>query len=238
MDALALFPAGSASQKIIQAIETEIINGRIGKGDKLPTERRMAEDLGVSRASVREALKTLECMGIVESVQGSGNYITSAPEHSLDRAFCTLFALNDGTLENLMQLRILLEAEAIKDIVQYASDEEIAAIAAAADYDYFDGSIENQARQDRNFHSIIVNQSRNPVFKYLYNTLAALFDVYRSHVFEATLQRDDNGVTRSDHFAIADALRKRDPAAAERALRTHLMSDDYREILDRTFKTI
>ena len=233
-----IFPAGTASQKVIYSIETEIINGRIGKGDKLPTERRLAEDMGVSRATVREALKTLESMGIVESIQGSGNYITSTPEQSLDRSLCTLFALSNGTLDNLMQLRILLEAEATKDIVQFATDEEIDTLASAADYDYFDGSIKNQARLDRNFHFAIVEQSRNPLIKYLYNTLAALFDVYRKHVFEATLQRDDNKVTRRDHLAIVDALRERDAAAAERALRTHLMSDDSREILDRTFKTI
>lgn len=238
MDNLFAENTTGASEKVILRIESEIINGRIGKGAKLPTERALAKDMGVSRASVREAMKTLEAMGIVNSIQGSGNYITDQPEQSLDRAFCTLFALNNGTLDNLMQLRILLEAEAFKDIVSYSSDREIEKIVLAADYDYFDGSIVNQARLDKYFHMLIVQQSRNPLIKYLYNTLMALFDIYRHHAFVTTLQRDDNGTTRADHLAIAAALAQRDCSAAERALRTHLMSDDYRDILDRTFKTI
>lgn len=238
MDAFSLPTGAGAGEKIILHIESEIIQGHIGKGDKLPTERKMAEDMGVSRASVREAMKTLQAMGIVVPIQGSGNYITNSPETSLDRAFCTLFALSNGTLDNLMQLRIILEVEAFKDIADYSSDEEIAAIAAAAEYDYFDGSIENQARRDRDFHLAIVAQSRNIMIKYLYNTLSALFDVYRHHVLDATLQRNDNDTTRRDHMAIVAMLKKRDAAGAERALRVHLMSDDYRDILDRSFKTI
>lgn len=224
--------------KIVNHIENEIINGHIGKGDKLPTERKMAENLGVSRASVREAIKTLEAMGIIVSIQGSGNYITDQPEESIDRAFCTLFALNNGTLDNLMQLRIVLECEAFKDIIKYASNEDIEHLVAAADYNYFDDSIENQTSYDRNFHHSIVEQSQNTLIRYLYNTLSALFDVYRSHVLAATLQRNDNITTRNDHFEIVSALKAKNLDAASLALQKHLMSDDYREILDKTMRTI
>ena len=227
-----------ASERIIMHIESDILHGRIGKGDKLPTERQMAQTMGISRASVREALKTLEAMGIIKSIQGSGNYITDTPEKSLDRSLCALFALSNGTLDNLMQLRILLETEAFKDIANYASDEEIEAIATKAEYEYFDGSIENQVQRDRAFHLAIVEQSRNIMIKYLYNTLCALFDVYWQRVYDATLRRNDNDITRSDHLAIADALRKRDAAAAERALRRHLTNSEYQDVLDRSFKTI
>ena len=96
------------SERIVDYIENEIIHGRLRKGDKLPTERRMAEEMSVSRASVREAVKALEAMGVVKSVQGSGNYITDDPDSTINRPLCTLFALSDGTLDNLLQLRALL----------------------------------------------------------------------------------------------------------------------------------
>ena len=75
----------ASSEKIIDHVENEIIHGRLRKGDKLPTERRMAEDMAVSRASVREAMKALEAMGVVKSIQGSGNYITDDPDSTINR---------------------------------------------------------------------------------------------------------------------------------------------------------
>ena len=101
----------ATSARIVEHIESEIIYGRLRKGDKLPTERKMAEDMSVSRATVREAVKALETMGILVSVQGSGNYITQTPETTVDRTLCALFALNDGTMENLLELRGILESQ-------------------------------------------------------------------------------------------------------------------------------
>lgn len=75
----------TTSAKIVEHIESEIICGWLRKGDKLPTERKMAEDMSVSRATVREAVKALETMGIVVSVQGSGIYISPLKFHHLPR---------------------------------------------------------------------------------------------------------------------------------------------------------
>ena len=99
-------------EKLVDRLLEQIMRGELRKGQKLPTERQMAEDMNVSRTSIREALKSLGAMGITYSIQGSGTYITDHPENTINKALCALFALSDGTLDNILQLRILLETDA------------------------------------------------------------------------------------------------------------------------------
>ena len=123
-------------KKIVDAVLDQINHGRLQKGDKLPTELCLATKFDVSRTCVREAIKSLEAMGIVQSIQGSGSYITNTPELSINRPICALFALSNGTLENVLDLRIVLETDVCRDIIRSATDAEIARVCALADYDY------------------------------------------------------------------------------------------------------
>ena len=226
------------SERIVDYIENEIIHGRLRKGDKLPTERRMAEEMSVSRASVREAVKALEAMGVVKSVQGSGNYITDDPDSTINRPLCTLFALSDGTLDNLLQLRALLEIEACKDIITAASDEDIRELGRLMSYDY-NAAAREQAKLDSKFHMSIVQLSRNTLVRYLYTTVLRLIDVYRERVLEETEQRGESNLTKRDHEDIVLALRKRDLTAVTQVLRSHiLLNKDYRDALDRPSRTL
>lgn len=222
----------AASETVLDYIEDAIIKGELRKGDKLPTERAMAEELNVSRASVREAIKALNSMGMVSSIQGSGNYITKSPENSIDRAVCALFALNDGTLENILQLRIILESEACREAIKYATDEQLQELKELMDYDYDNASLEYLDQQDRDFHFAIVALCKNTLIKYLYNTLVFLMDIYRKRVLQATLDKNENYLTKAGHVMILNALIARDVIAAESAVRTHLsLSDDYQSLL-------
>ena len=72
-------------KKIVDDVLEKISRGELQKGDKLPTELCLATRFEVSRTCVREAIKSLEAMGIVQSIQGSGSYITSTPEQSINR---------------------------------------------------------------------------------------------------------------------------------------------------------
>ena len=228
----------ASSEKIIDHVENEIIHGRLRKGDKLPTERRMAEDMAVSRASVREAMKALEAMGVVKSIQGSGNYITDDPDSTINRPMCTLFALSDGTLDNLMQLRALLETEACKDIGPPAPASEINALARLLRY-YFRGGSHAPANRDSEFHMGIVQLSRNTLIRYLYTTILRLIDVWRERVLETTEQRGEAHLTQSDHEEIINALRERNLDRAIAAVRSHIfLNKDYRDALDRPYRTL
>lgn len=222
-------------KKLVDRLLEQIMHGELRKGEKLPTERQMAEDLNASRTSVREALKSLESMGITYSIQGSGTYITDQPENSINKALCALFALSDGTLDNILQLRILLETEACKDIIRYADNREIEKLIALANYDYCTPAAE-QAVKDENFHGAIVAMSHNTMVTYLYTTLSSLMSIYRNKVLEATCRIDENDLTREGHLSICRALQHRDEKAVADAIREHLdLNDIYRWSLENNF---
>ena len=211
-------------KKIVDDVLEKISRGELQKGDKLPTELCLATRFEVSRTCVREAIKSLEAMGIVQSIQGSGSYITNTPEQSINRPLCALFALSNGTLENVLDLRNVLETDVCRDIIRTASDDEIARLCALADYDYNEPPIKQQALLDSRFH--------NALIKYIYTTLASLMDIYRERVLEATWRRNENDLTRAGHMAICQALRDRDEDAAAAAVYEHLaLTGAYRECL-------
>ena len=219
-------------KKIVDAVLEQINHGRLQKGDKLPTELCLATKFDVSRTCVREAIKSLEAMGIVQSIQGSGSYITSTPELSINRPICALFALSNGTLENVLDLRIVLETDVCRDIIRNATDEEIECLCTFADYDYLAMPIQQQSVLDSRFHNALMHMSHNSLIKYIYTTLSSLMDIYRERVLEKTWRRDENALTRSGHFAICQALRDRDEAAAADAIYNHLaLTGAYRECL-------
>ena len=189
-------------KKIVDAVLDQINQGQLQKGDKLPTELSLATKFDVSRTCVREAIKSLEAMGIVQSIQGSGSYITNTPELSINRPICALFALSNSTLENVLDLRIVLETDVCRDIIRSATDDEI------------------------------MRMSHNALIKYIYTTLSSLMDIYRARVLEETWRLDENALTRAGHQAICQALRDRDEAAVAAAIYDHLtLTGPYRECL-------
>lgn len=219
-------------KRIVDDVLEQISRGKLQKGDKLPTELCLATKFEVSRTCVREAIKSLEAMGIVQCIQGSGSYITNTPEQSINRPLCALFALSNGTLENVLDLRIVLETDVCRDIIRTATDDEIERLCALADYDYTELPIERQATLDSRFHNALMHMSHNALIKYIYTTLASLMDIYRERVLQETLRRDENALTRAGHMAICQALRDRDEDAAAAAVYEHLvLIGGYRESL-------
>ena len=160
-------------KKIVDDVLDQINHGQLQKGDKLPTELCLATKFDVSRTCVREAIKSLEAMGIVQSIQGSGSYITNTPELSINRPICALFALSNGTLENVLDLRIVLETDVCRDIIRNATDEEIARVCALADYDYISTPLDQQSVLDSQFHNALMRMSHNALIKYIYTAITS-----------------------------------------------------------------
>ncbi len=202
-------------KKIVDDVLDQINHGQLQKGDKLPTELCLATKFDVSRTCVREAIKSLEAMGIVQSIQGSGSYITNTPELSINRPICALFALSNGTLENVLDLRIVLETDVCRDIIRNATDEEIARVCALADYDYISTPLDQQSVLDSQFHNALMRMSHNALIKYIYTTLSSLMDIYRERVLEKTWRLDENALTHAGHQAICQALKDRDEQARQ-----------------------
>ena len=102
----------NAFQDILNQIIENIQNGTLKSGDALPAERTLAEEMGVSRPVVREVLRALELLGVINSVRGGANYISKDLEHCLIGPLSILFRLNNSSVLEAQQLRAALECKA------------------------------------------------------------------------------------------------------------------------------
>src|SRR3712207_5378221 len=101
------------SSRIMEQIKDNILRGKLRVGDKLPSERELSTQLGVSRSSVREALRSLDILGVVVSVQGEGTYIQGDFQDSLCMLMTFMYFMKGCKLKEALQLREILEVESI-----------------------------------------------------------------------------------------------------------------------------
>ena len=110
---------------VVDYFKKKIIAGDLKPGEKLPPEREIAEELGVSRNSVREAIRFMDMTGVISSQQGSGNYITCDFQSSLEETMGMMFAMDQIDYIQISQIRYSLERLAFTLALDHASEEEI-----------------------------------------------------------------------------------------------------------------
>lgn len=166
-------------QKVIDHINQLICSGKLGIGSKLPTERAIAETLGIGRNSTREALSILHGMGMIRRVQGSGNYLTGDAHRSI-RQICTMMlALGTITKRDVCEFRRVMEKSAgmlltAKDL---APDDRQKFKAILEDME--NAADERQALLDRDFHALLLQATGNPL---MMTILDAVSDVYQEWI--------------------------------------------------------
>ena len=205
-------------QQVAGAIAGAIEQGRYHAGGRLPSERDLAEEFGVSRPTVREAMIALEIRGLVETRQGSGVYVTDA------RPDTPAPELDIGAFE-LTESRRLFEGEVCALAATTITDAELAEMDAILlqmiDENAFSGFTGEAA--DRRFHVAIAQSTRNAAMVMVVENLWDLR--YRSPLCAAMLERGRAVGVRpliEDHRAILDALKARDATRAREAMRAHL----------------
>lgn len=208
-------------QKLYQQVATTIADairaGRYLPGRRLPSERDLAEELQVSRPTIREAMIALEIRGLIEARAGSGIYVTDAPPVEARAP-----ELDIGAFE-LTEARALFEGETAALAATAITDDQIAALerlVADMGHDPEDRRVE---LADRQFHVAIAEATRNSA---IVGVVETLWDLrYRSPLcramFERARRREVNP-RPDEHQAILEALRARDSAAARKAMRDHL----------------
>lgn len=207
-------------EQVASQIRSLIAAGNISEGNRLPAEKELARQLGVSRPTVREAMIALEIAGIVEVRTGSGIYVsrpvTSKPV-PLDSG--------PGPFE-LLRARLLIEGEIASDVAVRATPEDILEITRCAEQmEDLIATGQNGAKADQAFHIRIAAATGNSVLAGLVDTLwgdmfNTMFNKLREHA-EHTLEAQARNL--KDHRAIVDAIATRDPLAARTAMRQHLL---------------
>ncbi len=215
---------------VLTVIEQRIVDGSLRAGDRLPGERDLAELLGVSRNSVREALRALESVGIVERGPGrgpsSGCIITGGPSAALSSVLRLHLALAHFSLADLVDVRVQLEMQAVHQAAAHeigAQDEVIRMlIEAMADETLSPGEF-NQL--DTQFHIAVSSASGNPLLMAL---MQGLRDAVQHEMVAASERLSDWTATarrlHDEHESIANAMRAGDgdkaAALAEQHIRT------------------
>ena len=221
----------SLSDAVTDSVIAQIREGRYRAGDRLPTERELAEQLGVGRTSVREGLRFLEKLGILEIRQGTGTVVRSL---SLGEVFehlvpvQTIIELPNRDVRNIMHVRRVLEAESAELAARNATERQLERLGELLDG--MAASLEeprDYLEMDLEFHVVVAEAAANPVLAQL---VGLIRDIYTRY-FEIVLRDPEMNRTSLDfHRQLYAALRDHDPEAARRHILDHL-SQAERDVL-------
>jgi len=215
-------PSKKTYKQIIEQIISLIVNGDLKNGDKLPGERSLAQTLGASRASIREAFRTLEIIGILEVRHGGGTYVQDFQIAPFLNTIAPLFLQNVDLMGDMMDFRIMLEEDAVRAAALCEDSQTIDDMAnAIADMESDDAQVAEAA--DIHFHMSIFAATGNKVFALAGECLSYI--VHTSIHTSRTQLIDDKAISQrwlSEHKAIFDAVANHQPDKAGDALRSHL----------------
>jgi GntR family transcriptional repressor for pyruvate dehydrogenase complex len=210
-------------EQIVKQIQHAIRDGQLPRGTKLPAERELAEQFGVSRSVVREAIKVLDTMGLVESRQGSGSFIRDSTIESVSRAFILSVSPDAESVEKLFEFRQILESEAAGLAAQRRSAAQAQSIIAAANLltvpaDPNDWVTFGDA--DVRLHESIAEASGNPYLQVGMATARAMLQDVVALFVESIGSID---IAIEHHQRIARAIFEQDVEAATAAMNEHII---------------
>src|SRR6266545_3547629 len=216
-------PAEGSTDQVVAFVRNLIDRGRLRPGDRLPAERDLASQIGVSRPSVRAGLHALAAMGVVQSRLGSGTYIQDGPPALGSEPLGFLAALHGFTTQEMNEARQILEVGGAALAAERATPEQVATLADEVAGLF--ASLDDPhvfLMHDINFHRGIAAASHNPVIASIVEMVSALYYDRRRETVERASDRDLRGAARA-HRRIYLAIQARDVEAARRARSEHLM---------------
>ena len=208
-------------EEIVKRILSMMQAGIFKPGDRLPAERILAEEYGVSRTAVREAMRSLELMGYVESRVGEGTYVTVPCMEQVVEPFSMMVSQDTRLSAELIEVRLILETEIAMLAARRITDEQLAVLRTSLvdmEADILSGGLGVQA--DEQFHSTLVQAANNSALNIVLDMCSGMLSSTR----EVTQRL--KGVpekTLKDHRLIYEAVEARDEKKARRLMRQHLM---------------
>ena len=212
----------TVAETIVEQVRDLIIDGQLRPGQKLPSERELADELCVGRSSVREATSALIALGIAQARQGEGVYIRpDFPDSVIDKIEWSSLLLR-GQIRDLIETRLTIELA----IVRLACER--APLPARVDLERLAGemdvamSIETFIERDLSFHLALAEASGNRV---MHSVVRGVQQLMRSSMGQVLQRADMRAIASAQHRAIAAAIRQGDVEAAVRTMEEHLMKD-------------
>jgi DNA-binding FadR family transcriptional regulator len=211
----------SVTDHAIDQIKRMIVSGELQPGERLPKEADLAAHLGLSRSSLREAVRALTLIRILDTRQGDGTYVTSLQPEVLSEALSFLVDFHrDRTVLDLLEVRRLLEPAATAMAAQRISDEELDELEGLLEQAASCSTVEDFVTNDAAFHRTIGAASGNVVLASLLDSLSG--PTTRARVWRGVTQADAVDRTLTEHREIYNALRNRTPDVARAWATVHV----------------
>lgn len=208
-------------EQIAAQIEQQILRGDLRTGDRLPTERELAEKFRASRTAVREAMKTLAQKGLVDMRPGRGTIVIDGTSFALRDSLNRSMLVNQPKSNSeLVEVREILEPEIAALAAVRATDDDVAALRAAVDtMDAHIAEADAFIAADNRFHQILANATNNNLILTLIHPIMELLSEQRKQIFGV-----QGGPHRGQqhHKILLDAVIRHDPDAARAAMQAHL----------------
>lgn len=202
----------SVPEEIVKEILQMIQRGDLKPGDQLPTERELMEQLGVSRSSIREALRVLNVMNVINIRQGHGTYVSSLDPELLVEHLEFVVSLEDATLLHLFEVRKMIEVYCAELAAKRIKPDEIIHLQKKLDL--------NSLRDiDTELHREIAELTKNPILIRIYASIDRLSLMSRNRTGSLPGVREQATI---DHTRIVKAIIAHDPEEAKLAMMQHL----------------
>jgi GntR family transcriptional repressor for pyruvate dehydrogenase complex len=214
------------SSAVVGQVEKLILRGILRPGERLPSERELAERLGVSRPSLRDAIGSLQDSGLLTARPGAGIYVADVLGSAFAPALTQLFARHDEAVFDYLSFRRDMEGLAAERAARLGSDTDLKVVQAVfSKMEATDSkrTAEEEARLDAQFHMAIIEASHNVVMLHM---MRSMYELLREGVFYNRQvmfnQRTTRNTMLDQHRAINDALMARDGPAAKAAVHAHM----------------
>ncbi|MBG0790992.1 MAG: FadR family transcriptional regulator [Desulfovibrionaceae bacterium] len=206
---------GSVVLLVIERIKQALINDELAPGDFLPSEAELTRNLGVGKSSVREAIKMLQAMGILEVRRGQGTRVREHPSEDALNSMVFQMILAKGVTQDLLDLRKMFEPAYTVMAMNRATPEDLARIRETVDkFEQALANNEHNSDFDMAFHMAVLQATGNPLVIRIGETMMELFEAAIE-----TSMRTLPDVALKDHKAILKALENKDENAVHEAIR-------------------
>lgn len=214
------------SQAVVKQIELLILRGILRPGERLPSERELADKMGVSRPSLREAIAELQADGLLVSRAGAGVFVAEVLGSAFSPALIRLFGSHDEAVFDYIGFRRDLEGLAAERAAQNGSDTDLKVVETIfrkMEAAHSKRNPDDEARLDAQFHLAIVEAGHNVVMLHM---MRSMFELLQGGVFYNRQimfrHRTTRDILLDQHKAINDGIQARDPVAAREAVERHL----------------
>ena len=218
----------SLVDSIVEEIKNKIISGELKDGDMLSSQDELAKSMQISRPSLREALRRLQLMGLIEFQHGRGTFVKTVQPQDFMNPISGFLPIDKKTASELLEARLYLESSVAALAALKATDQDIKSLEGVLDKMELAAKrldVKEFAVQDVKFHLLVAEGSRNKIMLQVVNILRGLLQKLVNRVFDAHLDRLEETFahTIAYHNEILDAIKLHSVSKARLAMEKHIM---------------